>query len=68
MTGAPSLPAYSVRWKTADWVVVIPVRGRLTPILWATSFQSKAEAETWIRGPAGSQAIRDIQDRGMRRA
>jgi len=55
--------AYPLRGRAGDWIVVIPVSGRLSPILWPTRFRTRPEAEKWLACESGRQCIGDVQTR-----
>lgn len=68
MKEAYSSPVYYLKRDAKDWVVVIPVRGRLTPVLWKMSFACKSDAENWVASEPGRQAIQDIRGRSAQRS
>ena len=56
-----SLPPYPMQQSVGRWIVVVPVRGRLTPMIWETVFANREAAETWINSADGRQTLRAIQ-------
>jgi hypothetical protein len=49
-------PAYVLQIKK-QWRVVVPVRGKLTPKIYATEFPSRASAEAWLRSNEGERTV-----------
>jgi hypothetical protein len=61
-------PAYALQI-TDLWRVVVPVRGKLTPLLCSEEFSSQACAEEWLRSEAGAYAVAAIRaERVVRRS
>ena len=49
-------PAYVLQVKSL-WRVVVPVRGKLTPLLCSEEFSSRTCAEEWLKSEEGLCAI-----------
>jgi len=54
-------PVYCLKSRPSEWIVVIPVSGRLAPALWPARFHSKSDAEKWIGSEAGKQSVFEMQ-------
>ena len=60
---ASASPAYIVDIDDDDWRVVIPIYGKLTPVLHKARFETRDEAETWLSGADGQSLVTDLQAR-----
>jgi len=60
---ASSSPAYVVDIDDDDWRVVIPIYGKLSPVLHKESFETRVEAEQWLTGADGQSMVAQIQAR-----
>ena len=48
-----------------QWRVVIPIRGKLTPKIYAEEFPSRGSAEAWLCSYEGEQAVQMYQSRSV---
>jgi len=60
---ASSSPAYVVDIDDDDWRVVIPIYGKLSPVLHKESFETRGEAEAWLSGVDGQSLVAQLQAR-----
>ena len=56
MRSANHSPAYVLQIQKR-WRVVVPIRGKLTPRLWAEAFSTRAAAEEWLRSEEGINSV-----------
>jgi len=54
-------PAYVLDIDDDDWRVVIPIYGKLNPVLHRVSFETRAEAEEWLSGTDGQMMVAQLQ-------
>lgn len=60
---ASESPAYVVDIDDDDWRVVIPIYGKLSPVLHKVSFETRVEAEAWLSGTDGQSMVAHFQAR-----
>lgn len=58
-----ALPVYVVDIENDDWRVVIPIYGKLSPVLHKASFGTRVEAEACLSGADGQSTVAHLQAR-----
>jgi hypothetical protein len=53
-------PAYALEIKRR-WRVVVPIRGKLTPKIYAAEFSSRASAQAWLLSEDGQHVVNSYQ-------
>jgi hypothetical protein len=57
--------AYAAKLKEDSWQIVIPTTTRTSPISFNASFQSKLEADAWMRSDEGQSLLSLAQITGQ---
>lgn len=57
--------AYAAKLREDSWQIVVPTTTRISPISLNTNFQSKAEAEAWMRSDQGQSLLALAQVTGQ---
>jgi O-methyltransferase involved in polyketide biosynthesis/acyl-coenzyme A thioesterase PaaI-like protein len=63
LTSAPHNPPYAARLSDENWQIVIPICGRLAPLVWNANFVSRQVAEEWLGSEAGRRYVESVQER-----
>ena len=56
--------AYAANLRDSTWDIVIPNRGKVSPLLLKTRFESRDAAEQWLASDEGAQFVGAIQESG----
>lgn len=54
-------PAYAMQVLAKGWQIVIPISGRLAPIVWQGGFSSKQAANQWLSSVVGRAFVAKVQ-------
>jgi hypothetical protein len=54
-------PAYACDLRETAWQVVVPIAGRLAPLVWPARFPNRSAAETWLQSEPGRSVVARIQ-------
>jgi hypothetical protein len=54
-------PAYAARLRARSWQVVIPILGKLSPLVWYSDFRTKEAADEWLVSEAGRLFVASAQ-------
>ena len=54
-------PAYATQVLAKGWQIVIPISGKLAPIVWQEGFPSKQAADQWLSSKFGREFVAKVQ-------